>query len=104
MNRYELTKEIEGNIMPLIKQYINNLKDFDNLDDELKEIDLTFMGVNPYQVCSMLKNLGWKQGEQQENGWQMDFWIPFTNNHSKYNLVLNGCGINFELILRTDLT
>lgn len=45
-----------------------------------------------------MESLGYKQGYLDTNGWEMDFWIPFTKENCK-PLVVSGCGITFTLTL-----
>jgi hypothetical protein len=49
-------------------------------------------------MCEWIKSLGYEEGEQEENGWQFDFWIPMTKDGYR-PIQVKGCGIVFELIL-----
>lgn len=40
-----------------------------------------------------------KRGDQYENGWEMEFWIPFTKD-GEVDIEIVACGQTFELILR----
>jgi hypothetical protein len=103
-HRWLLTDEIRDKVRPQIEEYIKILHtiDLDDVKIDIPELDFSDTSINPYQLCKMLKELGWEQGTQEDNGWQMDFWIPFTKEN-EYPLLLSGCGITFELKLAIDI-
>lgn len=34
----------------------------------------------PNDICKFLTNLGYSQGEVEQNGWDVDFWIKYTKD------------------------
>ncbi len=66
---------------------------------ELREIDLSDSGFNPYTLCEYMEELGYEKGTQDENGWEFDFWIPFRKDgHTPVEVY--GTGMTFEVGLR----
>lgn len=113
MNRYELTEEVRNTWKPIIKVFIEKLESLTE-EDMKKENELTMClelsgsTLNPYTLMKILKELGYTNESIDSNGWQMDFWIKMSKNNNIHypsgceNLIINGCGITFELILSVE--
>lgn len=64
-----------------------------------KEINLTERDINPYQVETVLEELGWEEIDMPDtNGWEQDRWNEFRHpNYPDKVLIVFSCGITFEL-------
>lgn len=96
MNRWSLTEEVKQKYTPVVKEFLESLK---VPSSELREKDFSDTELNPYTLWELLESLGYKKGDQCENGWEMDFWIPFTKD-GEVDIEIVACGQTFELILR----
>lgn len=108
MNRWHLTDEIRENIKPLLIEYFDKVE---NVNSEQVEkmtnkdlgIELSDKGINPTQLVDLLKEFGYEMTNRDDNGWELDFWIYMKRKDGKYfdsgceRLVINGCGMTFEL-------
>lgn len=105
MNRWDLTDAIKNGIGVRIKDWLDYIEaNFHILQEEknYEELDLTDCGINPYQLCEFLKELGferynWDDYNWDDNGWEMDYWIYFRRNGFK--TYVRGTGIIHELKL-----
>lgn len=108
MNRWHLTDEIREKIKPLLVEYFNKVENVtaeqvEHMSNEELGIDLSDKGINPYQLISLLEEFGYKKENQEDNGWELDFWIYMKRIDGKTfdstceNLVIAGCGMTFEL-------
>ena len=96
MNRWKLTPEARERFIPKIMEMIEKIEA--RSSEDVLEFDLSDTELNPYTLCSLLKELWYEQGDQDENGWQFDFWIPFTKTDHK-DIQVKGTGMTFELFL-----
>lgn len=107
MNGWNLTDELRSKFKVIVNDYINLLES-DEVDDVHKKyLKLNNKGISPIQLKELLKELGYKEKcPINSNGWQFDFWWYFSNpKREKYakELCICGCGIAFDLILRSDV-
>ena len=66
--------------------------------------DFTHLDVCPANLEQALEEMGWEADEQDENGWENDCWIYFTNPDYNFDLVMYYQGYTFELKLyRRDI-
>lgn len=98
LNRYKLTNEIKEKYLPIVDKFIDKVEASDDLADEEYTIDFSDTELNPYRLIEIMKELGYKEGNLNENGWQWDFSVEFTKENSK-SITVWGCGITFELNL-----
>lgn len=68
---------------------------------DLHEINLTNTGINFYTLGEILESLGYKKGEYDSNGWQMDLDITYTKDGCE-SLVIHGTAIVFEIKLAKE--
>ena len=52
------------------------------IDGRLKEFHAC--NITPQMVEQHLKPLGWKRGDLDSNGWQYDWWLPFTKGKKSF--------------------
>lgn len=108
MNRWHLTDEIRENIKPLLIEYFDKVENVtaeqvEHMSNEELGIDLSDKGITPSQLVDLLEEFGYEKEDQEDNGWQLDFWIYMKRTDGKHfdsgceNLVINGCGMTFEL-------
>lgn len=97
MNRWTLTDEVKAKYTPIVEEFIKEVENSDPEADFLEK-DFSDTELNPYTLWQLMESLGYKQGYLDTNGWEMDFWIPFTKENCK-PLVVSGCGITFTLTL-----
>lgn len=107
METWDLTDELREKFKPIVENYLR-LIESENIDDINKHyLELTNQGISPMQLKELLEELGYKEKYSLDsNGWQFDFWWYFTNpQREKYakELCITGCGISFDLILRSDI-
>lgn len=97
MNRWVLTDETKEKSGQTIQNFLYLIDKGEAA--ELREIDLSDSGFNPYTLCEYMEELGYEEGTQDENGWELDFWIPFRKDgHTPVEVY--GTGMTFELGLR----
>lgn len=110
MNRWALTDEVREKINPLLTEYFNKVENVaseqvEQMSNEELGIDLSDKGVNPYQLTQLLEEFGYEKEYQDDNGWELDFWIHMRRKDGKTfdsaceNLIIFGCGMTFELKL-----
>lgn len=98
MSRWTLTPETIEQSGQTVQQFLE-LIDNQPSDEDLREIDLSLSSFNPYTLCKYLEELGYEKGIQDDNGWQLDFWIPFRKDgHTPVEIY--GTGIVCEFGLR----
>jgi hypothetical protein len=72
-------------------------------DKQHKE-NFTHLDICPANIEKSLEEMGWETEEQEENGWENDCWIYFTNEDYDFGLTLYYQGYTFELKLyRSDI-
>lgn len=97
-NKWHLTDFVRERSGPRVKAILNMIDEGDGTGD-LKEFDLSDLGFTPYTLCEYLEELGYEKGAQDDNGWELDFWIPFRKDgHTPIEVF--GTGIIFELGIR----
>ena len=97
-NKWHLTDFVRERSGPRVKAILNMIDEGDGTGD-LKEFDLSDLGFTPYTLCEYLEELGYEKGTQDDNGWELDFWIPFRKDgHTPIEVF--GTGIIFELGIR----
>lgn len=110
MNRWTLTDEVKEKFQPILKEYFNKVENLtyeqiDNMTNEELGIDFSDQGINPYQLRTLLEEFGYEREDQEDNGWELDFWIYMRREDNKQfnsgceKLVIAGCGMTFELKL-----
>lgn len=54
--------------------------------------------IYPELVENYLKPIGWKRGDLDTNGWQYDWWLPFTKGGKSFTAHGSGYygGFNFS--------
>ena len=109
MSRWHLTDEIKGKIRPLLTEYFDKVENVtaeqvEHMSNEELGIDLSDNGINPSQLEDLLvEEFGYEVENRENSGWELDFWIYMKRTDGKYfdsgceNLVINGCGMTFEL-------
>lgn len=90
---WRLTKTERLFYTALIKHAIKKLKTTD-----IYEYDLTNYPLNPYQVQSIMEDLGYCQGYFETNGWEQDCWCEFTKEDEP-TITVASCGMTFDLHL-----
>lgn len=98
INRYTLTDEIKKEFTPIVEDFINKVETADP-EGDLLSMDLSDTKINPYTLAKVLESLGYKETDQDRNGWQLDFWITMKKKGFK-DLKITGTGITFELFLK----
>lgn len=96
LNRYNLKETTKVRYLPVVKDFIENLEKWDG--EDYFEKDFSDTELNPYTLGMILEELGYERVNQDDNGWQMDFWITYEKEGYK-SISLEGTGITFELKL-----
>lgn len=102
MNRWKLTDELRKEYKPIVESFIDDVERNDP-DGELIERDFTDTKLNPSTLGYLIEELGYERVNQDDNGWELDFWIYYHKNGYK-PIQIKGCGMTFELILCEDDT
>lgn len=109
MNRWILTDEIKERISPLLREWFDFVESltYEQLErvelSERLELDLSDMGINPYQLEKLLEEFGYETDDRDDNGWERDFWIYMSRKDGKTfpsgceNIAIMCCGMTFEL-------
>lgn len=98
-NRWTLKDEVRDKYIPVVQEFISKLESINPEDTkELLEINLSNTELNPFTLVKVLESVGYEQTNQDDNGWQMDFWITMSKSGFK-PLYVKGTGIIFELKL-----
>lgn len=66
--------------------------------EKIHELNLSGIGINFYTLGEILKGLGYKQGDYDTNGWQLDISITYTKDGCE-SLVVHGTALVFEIKL-----
>ena len=66
MNRWELTDDVRNRSGYKVQAFVTVIDGGEA--DELREVDLSDSGFNPYTLCEYLEELGYERGTQDENG------------------------------------
>lgn len=111
-NRWTLTEEQKNKIVPVIRTFLSKLENMteeeaDAAPEEMFVLDLYNMGAGPYLIEKILETeFDYEDYDSDHNGWELDFWIYFRRKDGKEfpsecdHLVLEGCGMTFEVKLR----
>jgi len=113
MNRWNVTDEIREKFKPILAEYLNKVENLtaeqvDSMENEELGIDFSDSGINPYQLETLLEEFGYEVNDRDDNGWERDFWIHMNRTDGKTfdsyceNLVIDVCGMTFELKLYID--
>jgi hypothetical protein len=88
---------VTATLMKRMKAGINSV-----LSGEKKEYNGKF--ITACMVDEYMKSIGWERGDMETNGWQWDWWMPYTKDGKMYTA--NGCGwdgkFHFEEAERDD--
>jgi hypothetical protein len=106
METWDLTDELREKFKPIVKNYISLIESDEVGNEHRQGIDLTNQGISPMQLKELLEELGYKYDDYSSNGWQHDFWWNMSNsNYERYakKLCICGCGMTFNLALRSDV-
>ena len=67
--------------------------------DITDEVVLNRTRLNPYQLHTILEDLGYEQDFFETNGWEQDCWAEFQKDGCT-PLTVYSCGMTFDLILK----
>lgn len=98
-NRWILLEEIKLLYTPTIERHIKAIESSDN--HWSCNLDLSNSELNPYTLGLLLEELGYEKEDQDDNGWQLDFWITYSKQGAE-NLLIYGTGIVCEFGLRGE--
>ena len=100
MSRWILTNEVKEKYLPIVKEHINKIENYnlEEMDRYDVELDLSDTELNPYTLGELLKELGYEKVDVDRNGWEMDFWIKYKKSDC-LPIQVRGTGITFELFL-----
>lgn len=96
MSRYTLKESVKNKYQKSVEDFIKKLETTN--DGDYVEKDFSDTELNPYTLGILLEDLGYERINQDDNGWQMDFWITYEKEGCK-PISLQGTGITFELKL-----
>ena len=100
-NRYNTTEEQKQKFIPIIQEFINRIESASEDEVYSIQLNLTDQGINPYQIWSLLNDLGYEDDYVDHNGWELDFWIKFEKEGFK-TITMTGTGITFEVLLEVQ--
>ena len=95
--KWQLENHEKEKYLELFKRYLYTLEKKEDID----EIDLTNLDINPYQTRLILEELGYAYDTMDENGWEQDCWI-YMKKEGYIPLVIYTCGMTYELKLSVD--
>lgn len=99
MNRWTLTDAVKEKYTPIVTEFIDKVESSNpKISTELLEIDFSDTELRPYTLWKILESLGYNDHYQDDNGWEMDFWLTFMKEECR-PIQIKGCGMTFELIL-----
>ena len=100
INRWILEDSVKEKWMPVIQKHIKSIDEhYENEGNPFDcVLDLTGTELNPYTLWAILEELGYEREDQEDNGWQLDFWIYFTKPNA-LNLLIRGTGLLCEFFL-----
>ena len=101
---WDLTDEQREKFKPMVEDYIAKLEAEDFDDVNKVSLDLTFQGIAPRQLQTLLEELGYYDDYSNRNGWQCDYWIYMDNEKKRgyaRRLCIAGCAMGFTMVLRT---
>lgn len=108
-NRWHLTEERKAELTKLVLATINKIASFEVTEDSAETryevgTDFSDIGVGPYHIIQILKDLGYKEDDYSDNGWEMDYWFHFRHPDStKFPpLCLSGTAIIHEVYLHGE--
>lgn len=103
MNRWALTEEARNEYKPIVEAHIQNIEEdvADGKNAWDSYLDLTDTKLNPFTLGTILEELEYSCTNQDNNGWQLDFWITYEKSGSSI-LKVCGTGILCEFGLRGD--
>ncbi len=109
MNRWNLSKDVRNEYMPIIEEFLNKMQalsydEFEVLSSEEVTIDFSDTRLAPYTLLELLREFGYEDAEFNNNGWELDFWIDISKENMEFpstceKLCIHGCGMTFELYL-----
>lgn len=95
-NRYNPTKKQREELIPIIKEYLENVK-----SNPEKLLDLYGKGIAPYPLKTILmEDFGFEDIDFYSNGWEMDYWITLFKDRQQF--VIAGTGMTHEIVLRLE--
>lgn len=97
-NRYKLKDSVREAYLPAVQNFINKLENIEDESTELLIEDFSDCKLNPHTMQKLLESLGYEETGQEENGWQLDFWITMKKEGFR-DIQISGCGMTFELKL-----
>lgn len=95
-NRWILTEEVEEKYFDKVVNFLKNPQKYGGV------LDLSDTELNPATLTCMLEHFEYEEMEKETNGWEMDFEITLCNvENDEYEttVVIQGCGLTFELKL-----
>lgn len=103
INRWQLKDDVKEKWTPVIQEHIKKIEDhYKNGDNPYNcFLNLTGTELNPYTLWKILEELGYEREDQEDNGWELDFWIYFTKQDAR-TLLIRGTGILCEFFLSGD--
>lgn len=112
-NRWNLTDEIRNKFKPILQEYLNKVEhlttsQIEKMTNEELGVNFTDTGINPCQLIDLLKEYGYEDTDSNDSGWELNFLIDMERKDYKCfpsgceHLVIDGCGMTFELKLYID--
>ena len=109
-NRWKLNDNIKAKFEPQLRAYFQKVENLtveqvERMENHELGIDFSDKGINPAQLEELLEQFGYEEESTDQNGWEMDFWIRMKRKDGRSfpstceRLVINGCGMTFELKL-----
>lgn len=103
MSNWQLTGRVRNKIKPIVENYINLLEE---KEANKHPLELSNKGISPMQLKELLEELGYEDDGYDSNGWQHDFCqYMISSNYKNFakRLCIDGCGMTFDLVLRSDV-
>lgn len=110
MNGYELSDEVRAKYKPIIAEFLDKInamtdEEFRHSQVSQANLNLSNTELNPYTLGELLeKEFGYADREQEDNGWQLDFWITYSkpSNEKTKKVTITGTGLTFRMSLGVD--
>lgn len=88
------------NLLDMVLAVINMIIKEDDDRSKTGFVFTNFPNVNMHVLDWTLQDLGYKDGDLETNGWEMDFWETFSERPNGFPSVeLSGTGASFEVTL-----